>query len=623
LLALLLLALPPRVAAATVAVTIDGIEGEPLANVRAALSLLQRRDEDLEPETIRRLHAQGREEIRRALQPFAFYRPDISATLDEPAAPGAGWTARYDVDAGDPLPLAEVAMTVARQDAAHDDLAALVDALPLRPGDALDHRHYESAKQTLLEQVQRLGYLDADYSVHRVEVDLKAYAATVMLTLQPGPRYVFGPVEFEASRFAPAYLDKYRVIEPGTPFSRDLLAQQRKAISGSGHFREVRVETGEQRLPSDGGPPAIPVRVQLTPFAPNRYRGRLGWGTETGFGAQLDWNRRHFGSRGHRFNLGGTAVQERERIAADLRYRIPLEPLSDHNFELGLRHESKDLNFEDVELDEGGATRIAANFATLFWNLPRSRLGPFDLRAAAGVGLVGESYDVFRVLFGNLADDAQASIIDFIGAEALDTLAPDFRAVVPEVRLSLRRSDALPFIRRGDYLGLRLLGAEEALGANISFWQARLSHWSIFPLGERSRLITRTALGYSEAESREVLGVTFNQMPEFYEFRGGGARNIRGYGFETLFPEDGITGGRHQVIGSVEYEREIIPDWSAAFFVDGGNVFNKAEDFEAKYGAGFGVRWRSPVGPVRVDVGFPLDDADSAFQLYISVGPEF
>ncbi|MEE4109182.1 MAG: BamA/TamA family outer membrane protein, partial [Halieaceae bacterium] len=119
------------------------------------------------------------------------------------------------------------------------------------------------------------------------------------------------------------------------------------------------------------------------------------------------------------------------------------------------------------------------------------------------------------------------------------------------------------------------------------------------------------------------LGVTFNQMPEFYEFRGGGARNIRGYGFETLFPEDGITGGRHQIIASVEYEQRLLPDWSAAVFVDGGDVFNELDEFQTRIGAGVGVRWRSPFGPARLDLGFPLDDADSAFQIYITVGPEF
>ena len=58
-------------------------------------------------------------------------------------------------------------------------------------------------------------------------------------------------------------------------------------------------------------------------------------------------------------------------------------------------------------------------------------------------------------------------------------------------------------------------------------------------------------------------------------------------------------------------------------FLDAGDAFNDYSNFDEKLGAGIGVRWRSPVGVARIDVGFPLDDADDAFQIYITVGPEF
>ena len=82
---------------------------------------------------------------------------------------------------------------------------------------------------------------------------------------------------------------------------------------------------------------------------------------DTDFGAQLDWTRRYVGGRGQRFTLGGAVVQERRKLAADLRYQIPLQPLAESRIELVARHESKDLTFEDVELDEGGETRIVGD----------------------------------------------------------------------------------------------------------------------------------------------------------------------------------------------------------------------------------------------------------------------
>ena len=605
-----------------VEVDIEGIDGALLDNARAALPLARYAgDATLPPARIKQLHEEAGPALRRSLQPFGFYRPDIDAQLTAPGEGGDRWRASYRIEPGPPLPIATVDFTVEGPGSSDEALLTELGRPDLPRQAHFDHQHYEAEKDRLLAIARRLGYPDAQYSTHRVEVDLDRYAAAIGLVLETGRRHIVGAVSFEPSRFAESYLERYLVVEPGMRFNRDLLSRQRRALAGSGHFSDVTVEPGP---PGDGPRAEVPLTLRLTPFKANRYRGRLGWGTETGLGGQLDWTRRHFGRHGHRFNLGVTAVEERERFAGDFRYQVPIDPLGGRKLEFGIRHESKDLNFSDVDLEQGGATRIATNLAAAFLDLPRTRLGPFDVEAAVGINLAAESYDVFEVLFGNLPDADQQFIIDeIIGREAYATLTPDFRATIPELRLNLRHADGQRFIRRGDYLGLRVLGSHEKVASNISFWQARLNHWSIFPVGEHNRLLLRSALGYSEADDREVLGVTFNQMPEFYEFRGGGARNIRGYGFETLFPEDGITGGRHQVVASVEYEQRILPDWSAAVFVDGGDAFNDPDDFQTRIGAGIGVRWRSPFGPARLDLGFPLDDADSAFQLYITVGPEF
>jgi len=195
--------------------------------------------------------------------------------------------------------------------------------------------------------------------------------------------------------------------------------------------------------------------------------------------------------------------------------------------------------------------------------------------------------------------------------------------VVPSLRFVLRRTDDPLYIRRGEFYKLVLLGTDEALGSNITFWQARFNSWNVFSVGDSGRLLLRSALGFSHADNSTVLKVNFNEIPEYYEFRTGGARSVRGYGYEELVPADSITGGKHQAIASIEYEHEIIPDWSAAAFLDGGNAFNDFDSIDEKLGAGIGLRWRSPVGIARIDLAFPLDDADDDFQIYITVGPEF
>ena len=600
---------------------VSGISGELLANVQAALAPTERRQgAPLNAGKIRELQDQAELAIRRALEPFGHYLPQITSELSRPDQPGAPWRAHFRIQAGPPIPIGAVDIDL-RGDGRDDSaLATLPAAVSLRAAATLDHSRYESAKRALLDQLRERGYLEARYLHHRVRVELARYRADIQLRIETGPRYVFGAVTFDQQRFAPEYLARYLVLEPGLPYSQAAITRQRTVLGRSGHFREVAIELGEA---VDSNPPAIPVSIRLVPYLANRYRGRVGWGSDTGIGLQLDWTRRHLGRHGHHFNLGGTVVEERNRVAADLRYTIPMQPLEGQHIELGARHESKDLTYEDVDLDEGGETRIATNLVSAQWRLPEVRLGDFEIQQRVGLSLVGESYDVFEVLFGNLPREAQDAIIGSIGNRAYETLAPEFEAVVPGAGIALRRADNPLYIRRGDYVNLDLFGSDESLGSNISFWQARLATWSIRPVGERGRLLVRSALGFSDAESREVLGVNFNQMPEFFEFRAGGARSVRGYGYETLFPSDAITGGKHQLVASLEYEHEIIPDWGAAIFLDGGNAFNDFDDIDPKLGIGLGVRWRSPVGMARVDLGFPLDDADDAFQVYITVGPEF
>lgn len=602
----------------TLTVLIRGIEGEPLDNVRASLDVVrQDSGEALTAADIEAMHQRAERQIRRALQPFAYYRPVINSSLEPPAAPGAAWQASYRIDPGERLRMDTVELKL---DGPVEDRQPLRDSLALRAGDPLDHRAYEDAKRALLSEAREQGYREARLSEHRVEVDLEAYDATVVLALATGPRYRVGPIAFQQEQFSPEYLERYLVLQPGQTFRPSELSRQRRLLSASGHFSEVSITPGEA-LP--GASPEVPLTIALQPFPANRYRGRVGWGTDTGFGLGMDWTRRYLGRRGHQFNAGFAVAEERERLALDVSYTIPLDPLRGSALEVNGRHESKDLTFEDVDLDEGGDTRIATNLASLFWHMPERRLADFSLRSSAGLSLVGETYDIFEVLFGNLPGSAQDVIIDTIGPLAYETLAPEFEAVVPGLSFKLRRSDDPLFIRRGDYLSLELLGTDEGLGSNIDFWQLRLSSWSIWPIADSGRFLFRANLGYSEAESRQVLGVNFNQMPEYYEFRAGGARSIRGYGFETLYPDDALTGGKHIAVASVEYEHEIIPDWSVAAFVDAGNAFNDIDDFEEKLGVGLGLRWRSPVGLARIDLGFPLDDADDAFQVYITVGPEF
>ena len=98
---------------------------------------------------------------------------------------------------------------------------------------------------------------------------------------------------------------------------------------------------------------------------------------------------------------------------------------------------------------------------------------------------------------------------------------------------------------------------------------------------------------------------------------------MRGYDYESLGPTDdngAVIGGSHLIEASIEFDRMLTENWSIAAFADTGSAFSSSPEFSS--GIGLGIRWYSPVGPVRIDLAHPLDDPDRDFRFHIVLGPD-
>ena len=190
------------------------------------------------------------------------------------------------------------------------------------------------------------------------------------------------------------------------------------------------------------------------------------------------------------------------------------------------------------------------------------------------------------------------------------------RLVYPAFSATKRQSDHPLFPTRGFMLrGEFKLGAE-ALASDVNFGQFLFDTALIRSVGESNRFIFRGQLGRTFTNE-------FDLLPPSLRFYAGGDRSIRGYGYQEVGPrEAGLAiGGKNLLVGSAEYERMFTPSWGAAVFVDAGNAFNEVNE-GAKVGAGLGLRWRSPVGMVRVDIAHGFDEAENAVQLHINIGSD-
>lgn len=571
LIAVFLLALvcaPVAARATTVEVKITGLDEELLGNVRLLLGIEQNRGEPgLTDGRIRALHARAPAEIRRALEPFGYYRAGVRAEL---VAVNGRWLARYVVEPGPPLPVAELDLRLdgdARED---EEFQELLATFPVRLGERLQHAGYEDGKRALLSLAAERGYFDARLVRHEVRVDLERYQAEVALHLDSGPRYRFGPVRFEQEFFDPEFLERFTTFRPGEPYRNSALLQLQTALTDTDYFQQVEVQP-HRELAADH---EVPITVRLVLRPPNKYTFGVGYGTDTGMRGKLGWERRLINPGGHRF---GAAVDLSEiRTTLSARYRIPvLDPRTD------------EIVVSTAYTDDH--PQASTSEIITFGVGLRHRRGAW--RETLSATYHREDYTAGE-------DEGRTSLF-MPGAT--------WERVWGQERLHAHR---------GSRWQLDLRGASTDLASDVTFWQARLAGKTIVPAGT-GRFIVRTEGGYTRVDQ-------FEDLPATLRFYAGGSQNVRGYAYQSLGPVGAtgeVIGGHHLAFGSLEYEHRLFGAWSAAVFYDAGKAFSDAGEPWSE-GAGAGVRWRTPIGLLRIDVASALSRAGDPWRLHVTIGPD-
>lgn len=551
-------------------VVISGVSEELEKNVRLLLSIEQQKDFALISEgRLRRLHKKAPREITNALQPFGYYRPVINTELNQTSA--EQWRAHYRIDPGPPILIGEFAFAISESMRHDPEFQTLIENFPLRQGAIFNHSAYESIKASLAKLAYERGYFNARFVDHSVAIDLDAYEARVHLNFDGGERYHFGEVLIKQDVLDADLLQRYLPFKVGAPYSLDELIDLQQGLNDSDYFQSVEVSPG---TPQDELL-AVPVNVALTPRKRHRYTLGLGYGTDTGARTKIGWAMPRVNNKGHRFDSELKVSEIGYSIGAH--YRVPvLNPRTDQIvYSAGVVNETTDSSESTVR--------------TVGVSLNRSR---HEWRESISLNYQQEDFVI--------ADVSGDSTLLIPGISWSRTWGDDF----------INTFDGLRF-------DISLRGASEQVVSDTNFAQAQGGLKFINSLNDRTRIITRGSLGSTWTQ-------TFEQLPSSVRFFAGGAQSVRGYAYQSLGPVDQngeVVGGKHLMVGSIELEHNFGGQWGMAIFYDGGNAIDDLAD-DLEQGAGFGFRWKSPIGPVRIDFASAITQDGNPWRLHINIGPD-
>jgi translocation and assembly module TamA len=546
----------------------------------------------LDIEQLQRLVRQAPADAKTLLETEGYYSAKVSSGIDN--ASSATPVARIIVEPGPPVTVGDVDIAL-RGFAAGDSKAAPVDAATIRNswslpvGSRFRTADWEGAKRGLLRQVTQTRFPRAQLLDTSATVDPDTHRAALKVELDSGPEVHFGALDIQGlKRYPASVITNLNQIRPGDLYNQAALQALQGRLQETGYFASVEVSvdmtaalneqvsdlnaTGSAQPTAGSAPSTLPVLVRVTENKRKNVSTGVGYSTNTGARVQAEYDDLNvFGKR-----MKSNLIYEQKRQTARVDFYWPTTA-SGYSDSIGGGY-----NREDVRDQITRTTSIAATRA---WGSP-------TLERSLRIEALTE-----QVTIDNLfTTRAKALPVTYsITKRALDSLVQPTRGYVVNAQLGAAPLPILtdePFVR--------------AYGRFVNYR----------PLGPAGTLILRGEFG--AVGSKNKLGV-----PTSFLFRAGGDQSVRGYGYQQLGVPVGsaITGARYLVTGSAEYDYWFKPPWGAAVFVDAGNAADNFSDLKPKVGYGVGARWRSPVGPIAVDVAY--GQAVHKVRLHFSLGFTF
>jgi translocation and assembly module TamA len=464
---------------------------------------------------------------------------------------------RVAVDPGQQTKISSVTLTfrgpVLTEDPAQENATRF--AFSLHEGDAFSQSGWDDAKGASLRALQAKRYLGAKIVHSEARIDPQKHDATLSVTYDSGPTFTMGALDVTgARRYPERIVSNVNPISPGEIYDVQRVTELQRQLQNTPYYASVAIDVDN----NTDKPLLTPMHAKLSEFPYNNFRGGVGYSTDTGAHVQGSYTYLNTFGAAWPFQIQGRLDQIQQ--FGQIQLSMPPGPHAWTNGALA--------SYSSTEVSDT--------------NIYSARFGVQRTRTSQYIDYAYQLLYYHDRLTQNVGPPTSAN------------------ALVPSWSWTRRNVDDPLFPRSGNLVRVEAGVAVKGLLADQTFMRGYMRGQQYVPIGQSDIVVLRAELGgvFTSGSSRGV--------PASLLFRAGGSNSVRGYSFDSV--GNNVAGSilptKYLATASTEYQHWFSHDWGAAAFFDIGTATDTWGEKTFYPGAGLGARWRSPVGPVNVDLAY-------------------
>ncbi len=525
---------------------------------------------------------QLRDTVEKALEPYGYYHSQHSAEIIKNALV-------LTVSLGKPISIEGINKTLTGEGENDANFTSLFNAYPQKQGDTLNQTFYGKYKTDVFNYALSHGFFDFAWKTTSIDISREQHAATLTLTANTGPQYLFGDIRIKGDDKSLALLERIKPFKTGDKYRVDQLTEFNRTLNETGYFQVVIARPIVKEAQNN----YVPIEITLVHRPDDFFNVGVGVSTDTGGRVSFNWEHPWASSKGASISAEMFLSEREQEIRGQ--YKLPLKNITTD-------YATFDASYSFLDDDDQSTNSETLTLsASRYWRKPSL---PWQ----------------FSTSLTFLRENFRQALADPITTQLL---LSGFSATYLNAKGGLGH-------RTGLKVDSSIEVGSKAIVSDIDISKVLVDSQWIKAFGKH-RLYLRNQLG-------AIATNNFEAVPSSLRFFTGGDQTIRGFEFQTV--SSGVRvpapteenpeqtnflpqGGQFLATASIEYAYPISEKWRAAVFIDGGTATNNFAG-EWATSTGIGAHWLTLIGPVRFyfAVGRNEIDPDTSFRFHFILGPE-